>query len=149
MYKRILVPIDGSATANLGLREAVKLATDDSARIRLVHVVNEMVLATSPDFAAYAAADIIDILRQSGRKILAKAVAQVQKAGLEPETTLIESMGSSAADKIIAEAKKWRADIIVLGTHGRRGLKRAFMGSDAEEIVRSTVIPVLLVRSKS
>ncbi|HXC38266.1 MAG TPA: universal stress protein [Burkholderiales bacterium] len=149
MYKRILVPVDGSTTSNLGLREAVKLAHDDNARIRLVHVVNELIISAAPDVAAYGAADMIDMLREGGRKILAKAVAQVQKAGVEPESTLIESMGATAADKIVAEAKRWRADVIVLGTHGRKGLRRVLMGSDAEEIVRATTVPVLLVRSKS
>lgn len=149
MFKRILVPIDGSKTSNLGLREAVRLATEDKARIRLVHVVDELVVTSSPDAAAFINADLIDALRDGGRKTLAKAVAAVQKLGVQPESVLIESMGVSAADKIIAEAKKWKADVIVLGTHGRRGLRRVLMGSDAEQIIRSTTVPVLLIRDKS
>ena len=149
MFKRILVPIDGSSTSALGLREAVKLATTDGARIRLVHVVNELVVMSSPDAAAFVNADLIGVLRDAGRKILAKASAQVQKAGVEPESVLIESFGATAADKIVGEARKWKADIIVLGTHGRRGLRRALMGSDAEQVVRSSTVPVLLVRSKT
>ena len=149
MFKRILVPVDGSKTSNLGLREAVRLATEDKARIRLVHVVDELVVTSSPDAAAFINADLIDALRDGGRKTLAKAVASVQKLGIQPESVLIESMGVTAADKIIAEAKKWKADVIVLGTHGRRGLRRVLMGSDAEQIIRSTTVPVLLIRDKS
>jgi nucleotide-binding universal stress UspA family protein len=61
---------------------------------------------------------------------------------------MIESFGGRAADFIVAQANKWRADLIVLGTHGRRGVKRLVMGSDAEQVVRTTRVSVLLVRSK-
>jgi nucleotide-binding universal stress UspA family protein len=149
MFKRILVPVDGSKTSMLGLREAVKLATEDKARLRLVHVVDELVVTSSPDAAAFINADLIGLLREGGRKILAKAVAQVQKLGVQPESVLIEAFGAGAADKIVAEAKKWKADVIVLGTHGRRGLRRVLMGSDAEQVIRSTSVPVLLIRDKT
>ncbi len=55
--------------------------------------------------------------------------------------------GGSAAYAIVQEAKKQRADLIVLGTHGRRGMTRLVMGSDAEEVVRSAAVPLLLVRA--
>jgi nucleotide-binding universal stress UspA family protein len=61
---------------------------------------------------------------------------------------MIESFGGRAADFIVQQANKWGADLIVLGTHGRRGVKRLVMGSDAEQVVRTTRVPVLLVRSK-
>jgi nucleotide-binding universal stress UspA family protein len=70
-----------------------------------------------------------------------------REAGLKAESIILEIMGGRAADSIVAEANAWGADLIVLGTHGRRGAKRLVMGSDAEEIVRTTPIPVLLVRS--
>jgi nucleotide-binding universal stress UspA family protein len=57
--------------------------------------------------------------------------------------------GGRAADAIVEEAGKWKADVIVLGTHGRRGLRRALLGSDAEEVVRNASVPVLLVRDRS
>jgi nucleotide-binding universal stress UspA family protein len=70
----------------------------------------------------------------------------VQASGLESESVILETAGGRAADAIVAEAKAWGADLIVLGTHGRRGARRLVMGSDAEEIVRTTPVPVLLVR---
>ncbi len=148
MYKKILVPIDGSSTSNLGIREALKLARDQGAKLRLVHVVDELVIMSSPD-AVVPVGDIVGVLRDAGRKILDRAAALVHKAGGDAETVLVERFGGRAADSIIAEAKKWRADIIVLGTHGRRGVRRMVLGSDAEEVVRSSPVPVLLVRSKS
>ncbi len=148
MYKKILVPIDGSSTSNLGIREALKLAKDQGARLRLVHVVDELVIMSSPD-AVVPVGDIVGVLREAGRKVLDRAAALVQKAGAKAETVLVERFGGRAADSIIAEAKKWHADLIVLGTHGRRGVRRMVLGSDAEEVVRSASVPVLLVRSKT
>ncbi len=148
MYKKILVPIDGSSTSNLGIREALKLAKDQSAKLRLVHVVDELVIMSSPD-AVIPAGDLVGALRDAGRKILDRAAALVRKAGGNAETVLIERFGGRAADSIVAEASKWRADLIVLGTHGRRGVRRMVLGSDAEEVVRSSPVPVLLVRAKT
>ena len=65
------------------------------------------------------------------------------------DTVLLETLGHPVADLIIKQSKKWRADVIVLGTHGRRGLSRLLMGSDAEMVVREAQVPVLLVRSPS
>ncbi len=146
MFKRILVPVDGSVTSGLGIAAAVRLAKDQKARIRLIHVVDELVLMSTPE-AGMMVGEAIDMLRDAGKAILAKAVARVRKAGIVAESTLVESVGGRAADLIVRDAKKWKADIIVLGTHGRRGLKRVVMGSDAEEVVRNTSIPVMLVRS--
>ena len=146
MFKRILVPVDGSVASGLGIGAAVRLAKDQKARIRLIHVVDELVLMSTPE-AGMLVGEAIDMLRDAGKAILAKAVARVRKAGIVAESTLVESVGGRAADLIVRDAKKWKADIIVLGTHGRRGLKRVVMGSDAEEVVRNTSIPVMLVRS--
>src|SRR5208282_6792120 len=85
--------------------------------------------------------------RTGGKKLLARAEAKVRKRGIEVETVLLETVGRRVADLIIKQAKKWRADVIVLGTHGRRGLARVVMGSDAELVLRETPLPVLLVRS--
>ena len=146
MYKRILVPVDGSATSQLGLKEAVKLVKESGGKLLVVHVVDE--------FAPFAyggqdfyAGDMIGIMRDSGKRIIKDAVAAAQKAGVEAESALVESIGVAAADKIVKQAAKWRADLIVLGTHGRRGLRRVVLGSDAEQVVRSTTVPVLLIRA--
>jgi nucleotide-binding universal stress UspA family protein len=84
----------------------------------------------------------------AGKKLLARAEAKVRKRGIEVDTVLLETVGRRVADLIIKQAKKWRADLIVLGAHGRRGLSRVVMGSDAELVLRKTPLPVLLVRSR-
>ncbi len=148
MYKRILVPLDGSATSKLGLAEAARLAKSHGSRLRLLHVVDELVLVTSPE-APVEIGDLIEVLKEDGRKLLDEGEAIARKHGVKAENSLVETFGGRAADAIVAEAKKWRADLIVLGTHGRRGMKRLVMGSDAEEVVRSAASPVLLVRAGS
>ena len=150
MYKKILVPIDGSPASNLGLNEAIKLAKDQGAKLRLFHLVDEYIAVSSPDGMAFSNTDdLLESLRQGGKKIIEKAEALARRNGLTPESVMLECFGGRAADFIVEQATKWRADLIVLGTHGRRGVKRLVMGSDAEQVVRTTRVPVLLVRSKT
>lgn len=148
MYKRILVPVDGSDTSALGLSEAIKLCKDQKAELRLIHIVDELVSYGGADGAANYTGNIIELLRDAGKNILETAENQVQKAGLDSESAMLEQFGGQAAGLIVEDAKQWKADLIVLGTHGRRGIKRLVMGSDAEQIVRTTPVPILLVRAK-
>jgi nucleotide-binding universal stress UspA family protein len=146
MYQRILVPVDGSHTSTLGLQEAIRLAIDQRARLRLVHVVDELLVAQN--FEGYInAGDLINSLEESGKKTLQKAVALTRTHHLKAEASLFETVGGRVADVIIREARKWKADLIVMGTHGRRGFGRMVLGSDAEAILRETRVPVLLVRA--
>ena len=151
MFRRILVPIDGSPTSNRGLDEAIDLARDQKAKICLLHVVDELVVTAGIDGMVYMPPDYVDDfvkgLRAGGTKLLARAEAKVRKRGVAIETVLLETVGRRVADLIVKQAKKWDADVIVLGTHGRRGLSRVVMGSDAEMVLRETPLPVLLVRS--
>lgn len=149
MYQKILVPIDGSPASNLGLNEAVKLAKDQGAKLRLFHLVDEYVAVSGTDGTALYSGDLLEALRQGGRKIVEKAEALARRNGLTPESVMLERFGGRAADFIVQQANKWGADLIVLGTHGRRGVKRLVMGSDAEQVVRTTRVPVLLVRAKT
>jgi nucleotide-binding universal stress UspA family protein len=62
---------------------------------------------------------------------------------------MVESIGGVAAELILDQAKEWHADLIVMGTHGRRGIFRLAMGSDAEQVVRGATIPVMLIRGQA
>ncbi len=151
MFRRILVPIDGSSTSNRGLDEAIKLVEDQNAKLFLLHVVDDLVMSVALDSAIDASGvyfdRLFDALVEGGRAILAKAEAKVRRHGIACEYAMLETRGRSVADVIIAHAKKLRADLIVLGTHGRRGVTRLVMGSDAENVVRSARVPVLLVHA--
>jgi nucleotide-binding universal stress UspA family protein len=143
-YKRILVPVDGSPTSNKGMKEAIRLAKSSRARLRLLHVVEQTVAFSAPE-VAIDIGPILDSLRADGRRRLAGVERRARKAGVKPETALVENFGMRVADAVIAQARRWRADLIVMGTHGRRGLQRALVGSDAELVVRYSPVPVLLV----
>ena len=146
MYQRILVPVDGSHTSTLGLQEAIRITIDQRARLRLVHVVDELVV--TQNFEGYLnAGDLIDALRDAGKKAVRNALALTRKHAVKADAALYETMGGGVADVIVREAKKWQADLIVMGTHGRRGFNRVVLGSDAEAVLRATPVPVLMVRS--
>ena len=143
MYKRILVGVDGSATSLRGLDEAIRLAKAVGGKLLLVHVVNELLSSDTPAYDK-----VIASLREAGAKVLEQAVTRVRQAEVACDQKLLSAEGQPSADLIIAEAKAWPADLLVLGTHGRRGLKRLALGSDAELVLRMAPVPVLLVRDQ-
>jgi nucleotide-binding universal stress UspA family protein len=147
MYHKILVPIDGSETSSRGLDEAIRLAKIHGGELRLVHLVNEFILDVTYGPGLYAE-NLIDSLRAGGRAILEGAMTAAQGAGVKAECVLLESIGGVPADFILAQAKEWNADLIVMGTHGRRGLLRLALGSNADLVIRGTTIPVMLIRAK-
>ncbi|HYL87749.1 MAG TPA: universal stress protein [Burkholderiales bacterium] len=146
-YKRILVPVDGSATSKAGLREAITLAKGQGAQLQLVHVADQHYIALMGIESSGAIGEMMESTKRVGRGILRNAEAAAQKAGVKASSVLLETVTGPAADPIVRQAKKWGADLIVLGTHGRRGVRRLLMGSDAEQIVRYAPVPVMLVRS--
>jgi nucleotide-binding universal stress UspA family protein len=145
MYGKILVPVDGSETSIRGLNEAIKMAKAQGSRLLLVHIVNEFILDSTYAPGVYSA-NLIETLVKGGREVLDSAEKAAQREGVKAETVLIESIGGVAADLILERAKQWQPDLIVMGTHGRRGLARLAMGSDAEQVVRAATVPVMLVR---
>jgi nucleotide-binding universal stress UspA family protein len=144
MYKRILVPVDGSPASRCGLDEAIKLAKSTGASLRIVHAVNEFFLDQGYTPSAYYEQVIVS-LREAGKKLIDDAEAIAHHA-VPLESALLEAIDGRVSDLIIDDAKQWRADLIVMGTHGRRGLRRLALGSDAEMVLRSSPVPILLVR---
>ena len=142
-YKRILVPVDGSPTSNSGLDEAMRLARAGGSKIRLLHIIDDTLAFSSPDGAGVNY--VLDALRGSARQALKDAGDRVRRGKLEAETGLVENFTGRVADAIVEQAKRWRADVIVMGTHGRRGFDRLLIGSNAELVVRQSLVPVLLV----
>lgn len=145
MYKKILVPVDGSETSMRGLTEAIKIAKAEGSELCLVHIVNEFILDYTYSSGVYVT-DLIESLVKAGKEILEAAETAVKRNGIRAQGVLLQSIGGAAADLILSQAKAWQADLIVMGTHGRRGLARLAMGSDAEQVVRAANVPVLLVR---
>jgi nucleotide-binding universal stress UspA family protein len=149
MFDRILVAVDGSSTSNRGLDEAIQLASDQKAELCVLHVVDDLPITLALKGRADASEPLLTTLRSSGKKTLAHAVARVRKRGLEPRPVFVETAGRSVAEVITEQARKLKADLIILGTHGRRGVARLVMGSDAEGVISAASVPVLLVRSRT
>jgi nucleotide-binding universal stress UspA family protein len=149
MYARILVPVDGSPTSEAGLAQAIRLARLSAGRIRLVHLVDE--LPYIPESAMYGVMvpDLSGPARERGAAMLERWRARVAEAGVPVDTVLLEGVGAHLSEFVEGQVQAWQADVIVLGTHGRRGLARTLIGSGAEQIVRHATVPVLLVRSEA
>jgi nucleotide-binding universal stress UspA family protein len=146
MYQRILVPVDGSATSNRGLQEAVRLSKALGSELRLVHIVDDSALALNPE-TGIAAAPLVADFAEGGKEILEEARTLARTEGLDAQTVLHENFTGRVADLIVDEARKWPASLIVMGTHGRRGVRHVVLGSDAQAVVQRSEVPVLLVRS--
>jgi len=147
-YRKILVAVDGSPASGKGLREAIRLARAERAKLFILHVVDEFqAFAAMDGLVGLPGADLLSALREGGKRILAKAVGIALKQKIKPKGILREMLSGPAAYPIVREARKLRADLIVLGTHGRRGVRRLVLGSDAEQVVRTASVPVLLVRT--
>jgi nucleotide-binding universal stress UspA family protein len=146
MYRRILVPIDGSPTARRGLAEAITLAREAGGAIRVLHVVDEPYAALGLDGFVGAAGDIVELLQQNARRIVDEGAAAVRAAGVAVDAVVDDSLHGPVCELVAKAAADWQADLIVIGTHGRRGTQRLFLGSDAERISRMAPVPVLLVR---
>jgi nucleotide-binding universal stress UspA family protein len=153
MFKQILVAVDGSATSIRGLKVALAMAKDHDATLHVMHVIGGMGSAQSlPGLAKkYVSREFVEQmrsgLRDTGRKILTDAEKTAKKSGQSIRPILVETRDHAVADAILTEARKLDAELIVLGTHGRRGLTRLLVGSDAETVLREANVPVLLVGS--
>ena len=145
MYERILVAVDDSATSARAVREAVKLAKRPRSIVRVVHVIDlvNINVESVSDWDRFE-----DAVRKSGERILKRATGVVRKSGIATDSRLLEvrQVADRIADEVAREAVQWGADVIVAGTHGRRGVSHMFLGSVAESIIRVAPKPVLLVR---
>jgi nucleotide-binding universal stress UspA family protein len=147
MYQKILVPIDGSAPSTRGLDEAIGVAKLTKGTLRLLHVLDDLVFATGFEAGITYTNDILPSLQRAAERIVADGCARVAAAGVTADSLVAECFGRRASDVIVEQAKTWNADLIVIGSHGRRGVSRALLGSDAEQVARAAPVPVLLVRA--
>jgi nucleotide-binding universal stress UspA family protein len=148
MYDRILVPVDGSPTSDRGLQEAIRLAQLTKGRVRLLHVMDVLSLVLAGEGYAMTSGDLMKTVRKRGQEVMAHAREMVESAGVPVETSLVDNLGGRVAELVADEVASWKADVVVLGTHGRRGVSRVMVGSDAELVVRTSNVPVLLVRGQ-
>lgn len=144
--RRILHPTDFSRASGAAFLKAVALAKESRAELLLVHVL----LPATPFIGdGYISPKTYEELEASARRgaqrELAKVVARAQKAKARVKAVLLEGV---PYDKIARVARSKRADLIVMGTHGRSGLSKFFLGSVAERVIALAPCPVLTVRGK-
>ncbi len=142
LFKKILVPTDGSQTANKALDYALKLAQADQAELRLVYCIDELSLLSNHEYAG----EIAQLARENGHKVLESGMALASAAKVKADTRLIDRVGQRLGESVADAAGEWGADLVVLGTHGRRGIGRVLLGSGAEQVMRMSPVPVLMVR---
>lgn len=138
-FRRILIALDDSPIAAHAVQVGANLATALKAEAALVHVIDPM--SSYPADCGIPAAEWIAALRREGQSFLAGAAGRIG----EPPPWQFLREGKSA-DQILAAAREWEADIIVIGTHGRTGVSRLVLGSTAEAVVRHASCPVLVVK---
>jgi nucleotide-binding universal stress UspA family protein len=150
MYSRIFVAIDNSSTAQKALDEAIQLAVKLDAALCIGTALDEApVTQHGMGLGSYIDVDKIkQEMRDVGDALLDQAAAKAKAAGCDPYRILIESDKKRLSDMIIEAADQWNADLIVMGTHGRRGFERLLVGSVAEHMIRSATTTLLLVREK-
>lgn len=142
LFKKILVPIDGSQTANKALDYALKLAQADQAEVRLVYCIDELSLLSNHEYSG----EIAQLARENGHKVLESGIALASTAKVKADTRLIDRVGQRLGESVADAAGEWGADLVVIGTHGRRGIGRVLLGSGAEQVMRMSPVPVLMVR---
>jgi nucleotide-binding universal stress UspA family protein len=149
MYEKILMAFDGSETSKRALAEALRMARLTGAQLYVAHVID--VVAPFGMGLTYVPADLIEGYRADAGKQLEAARSEAKAASVTCETDLLELAGvtDSVADCLQRCASRLGAQLVVLGTHGRRGVRRTLLGSVAEEFVRKADCPVLLVRGNS
>lgn len=148
LYKNIMLAVDGSDASDTAIEEVIKLVTDQDVRLQVIHVVDESIFFTGGPSFDYNS--LIVELRQQGQTILDAAAQRIEsQTSIKVEKYLLEQklLQGRMAELIIEKAQNWPADVLVLGSHGRRGFSRFFLGSVAENIMRLATMPVLLVHS--
>lgn len=150
MYKRIMVAVDESFMTDKVLDTAIEIAKASGAQLAVCHAVDEtifaqrqveMMLPNSVGKAEYR-------LRMGAEGLLGKAAATARAAGVEVEVKLIESEQKHVSDMLADASAEWKADLLVVGSHGHRGVERFFVGSVAERLVRKVETSLLLVRGE-
>ena len=149
MYKRIMVAVDDTFAKSNVLDTAISLAKQSNARLAVCHALDETIFARrqAEVLLPGTLAQVTQSLSDGARQFLDQAAAVVRAAGLEVDVRVVQSEASHVAEMLAEAAAEWQADLLVLGSHGQRGIDRFFVGSLAEQLVRKARTSLLLVRS--
>ncbi|MDF2955093.1 universal stress protein [Candidatus Alkanophaga liquidiphilum] len=147
MYKKILLPVDGSAASLRAVEHAIELAKVFGAEIRALYVMNEVAVAALLKFSGKGKDEVLKDYEAAAEKILKGVVEKCKAAGVKVEGCVREGM---PAEEIVLEAAESGADITVMGTHGygsKKRKERPLIGSTAERVVATNKCPTLVIPS--
>jgi len=145
--KKILLPADASECSKKALAYALSFAKQYKARLVGLHVIDQRWEEQARDAFAAIGQDAIQTVRQGyeeeARRILQEVADVAAQAGIAVETRIVTGL---PFEEIVRVGRELPADIIIMGTHGRTGVSHALLGSVAENVVRNSPCPVLVVR---
>ena len=150
MYKRIMVAVDESFMTSQVMEAVIELAKATGAQVAICHAIDETILDQRevammlPNSVGKTEAR----MRLGAQGLLGRLAETARAAGIEVEIRLVESEQKHVSDMLIDAATEWQADLLIVGTHGRRGIERFFVGSVAERLVRKSQVSLLLVRGE-
>ncbi|APD12436.1 Stress response protein NhaX [Pandoraea sputorum] len=151
MSHRILLAIDGSETSWHALRETIRFAMPDDV-VRVVNVIDDPFAHYQSAFSSYIDLEAVrEALIAESQETLTTAYKRLHEEGIQTDTRSIDlrTWGGTIAGAIIREARRWQTDLLVLGTHGRKGVRRMLLGSVAEQVLRHSHRPVMLVKEST
>lgn len=151
MYRHLLVPVDGSHASRHVVHHAAELASQLGARMTVLHVLEEVgVPLVQYGMEPYVdleavSVEVVEAHREAAERLVDDVVAEVAGT-IGAEGRLVEAQGRRVAEVIVATTEELGSDLVVMGTHGHRGLSRVFLGSVADGVIRASDVPVTLVR---
>jgi len=144
MFKNILVPVDGSATAQLAVEKAIGLAKAFGSRVTAIFVIDPYPFTGVGTDFAYGQAEYLSAATAEANAAIKAAKTAFEQAGVSVSTSVIES--HAAWRGVVEAAASLQADLIVMGSHGRSGLEKLVLGSVTQAVLSHTQLPVLVVR---
>ncbi len=148
MFERILVSTDGTTNSDHALQAAAAIASRLGATLTLFHAIPKYRSPYYPEGAGLDWPTEKQYLAESSENaqfLLARSKASVEKQGVK-KVTIAHLYHDSPAQAIVAAAKKAKADLIVMASHGRKGLTKLLLGSETQKVLALTTLPVLVVR---
>lgn len=145
MFKHILLPADGSDNERRAIEKSLGIAQAFGSRVTAIYVIDPYAFSGVGTDFAYGQAEYLSAASAEGKAALAQASQAFEQAGIEVETALVES--HSVSKGILAKAREVGADLIVMGSHGKKGLEKLVLGSVTSQVLSHAHLPVLVVRS--
>jgi len=143
VFKKILIAVDDSDCSYKAAQTGFMLAKDLGAEVKLVCVVDEKYLIANPEFRT-SYVDLYNLHLEQAEKIVNKISKELAK-GVKIE---VETPRNNPAAAIIEMTKDWKADLVVMGTHGKSGIAKMFLGSTSQYVIRHLTVPCLIVRDE-